>query len=312
MATTVAPLNLEGFDASNHDWVLLDEDSSMTSDELAEGLRHDMASLIQRAERARAKRASQRRELLAHTIGNRVTHRASRTREINLSSFIAAALATACAFAGQGNAFHSKARIELLASPQPDTKSHALVPYGRLSSPPGKNEHNAIVIPHFQPPIELPWEVSNHVMAGMLLVAIALQSLSGKKPPKPASEFGPEEDDGATPTPSPLPSVMFPSALMKAKPVPRPRARLNPWNDFQHCVGGCNLDRKSISNLYLHLKEAATISAPLAPNFLERAPRDLLVSSARTWDGFCVSVSGCGLDQKKTAKLYQKLKAMDA
>ena len=99
---------------------------------------------------------------------------------------------------------------------------------------------------------------------------------------------------------------------MKAKPALCPQARSNPWNDFQHCVGGCNLDRKSISNLYHHLKEAATTSAPLAPTSLKRAPRDLLVSSARTWDGFCVSVSGCGLDHKKTAKLYQKLKAMDA
>jgi len=180
------------------------------------------------------------------------------------------------------------------------------VPFRRLQPWIDQNKHAILVYPSLQGPLELSWEITAiHLLVAVLLFATTLDGWSSKKVASKANaSFRVEEEGIAEAVQEPIKN--------DDKLATASRKKRNPWNDFQRCVGGCTLDRKNVSTLYRNFKEAAQHSATRTPSCSTPTPKALLISSARTWEGFCASVSGCGLDREKLTKLFEKVHGMAA
>lgn len=310
--TSVAPLDL--FDAPNHEWLFLDGDTNSNSDEdLAECLMHESAAQIQRAVRARARHKSDKQRT-AHGNVPRV-EQGSRMTIRSLHVLILVSAISTTFIAGRDQAGQGDESIKLLAAPEADLKSKAMTLFGRQEPLIDTNQHAVLAIPCTPSPsqLELTWEVTCiQVLVVMLLASTALEIWFSKAARSVDCSFGPlaSSTEKVVSGPS-VDCSCNPHASSTGKAVSA-KAPKNPWNEFQHCVKGCCLDRKMISRLYKNYREAGIhLGADKRPS-CRPTPTSLLISSASTWEGFCAAVSGCGLDREKTKRLYTKVKSMSA
>jgi hypothetical protein len=301
MAATVAPL--DRFDAPNHEWIVLDHDTISNSDEecLAECLLHESATRIQCAARARARNRSNKQHQSAHRKVPPAKQGTSLARGLRSVLALIAATTITWFVADQHQEGNGDESIKLLAAPEMDITSNAMMLFVRQRPIIDKSQLAVLALPSFPPPLELTWQVTSiQVLVVVLLAATALDKWCSKA----------ARSIGRVPVSRKAAFSLDSVASVTAGKAELPPA--NPWNEFQRCVKGCRLDKKNVTRLYHNFKEAAVYSEAHTPSCRRLTPAALLVESAGTWKGFCAAVSGCGLNQEKMERLYAKAKSMSA